>query len=45
MTIPYKMFATDPRTNGANFKIIFKIENCRDYDATIATNVAEDIGI
>jgi len=45
MTIPYKMFATDPRTNGANFKIIFKIDNCRDYDATVATNVIDDIGI
>ena len=45
MTIPYKIFATDPRTNGANFKIIFKIDNCRDYDATALTNVAENIGI
>lgn len=45
MTIPYQMFATDPRTNGANFKIIFKIDNCRNYDATVATNIADDIGI
>lgn len=45
MTIPYKMFATDPRENGVNFKIIFKVENCRDYDAVIATNIAENIGI
>jgi len=39
------MFLTDPRTNGMNFKIIFKVENCRDYDAVIATNMAENIGI
>ena len=45
MTIPFKMFETDPRTNGANFKIIFKVDNCRDYDATVLTNVAENIGI
>lgn len=45
MTIPYQMFLTDPRTNGMNFKIIFKVENCRDYDAVIATNMAENIGI
>jgi len=45
MTIPYKMFATDPRSNGSNFKIIFKIENCRDYDTTILNCVAENIGI
>ena len=45
MTVPFKMFATDPRTNGMNFKIIFKIDNCRDYDATALTNVADDIGI
>jgi len=45
MTIPYEMFATDPRVNGSNFKIIFKIENCRDYDATVLNCLSEDIGI
>ena len=45
MTVPYKMFASDPRTNGMNFKIIFKIDNCRDYDATAATNIADNVGI
>lgn len=45
MTIPYKMFLNDPRVNGMDFKIIFKIDNCRDYDATALTNMAEDIGI
>ena len=45
MTIPYKIFATDPRINGSNFKIIFKVENCRDYDATIASNISDNIGI
>ena len=45
MTIPYKMFASDPRANGSNFKIVFKVENCRDYDAIVATNIADNIGI
>ena len=45
MTIPYEMFATDPRINGSNFKIIFKVENCRDYDAKILDCVSENIGI
>ena len=45
MTIPYKMFSTDPRENGSNFKIIFKIDNCRDYDAIAVDNIAENIGI
>ena len=48
MTIPYKMFSNtvaDPRINGCNFKIIFKVENCRNYDAVVATNIADNIGI
>lgn len=45
MTIPYEMFATDPRVNGSNFKIIFKIENCRDYDAKVLDCMSENIGI
>ena len=45
MTIPYKMFATDPKRLGSNFKIIFKIENCRNYDAVVATTMADNIGI
>ena len=45
MTIPYKMFAEDPRATGSNFKIIFKIDKCRDYDAVALTNVADNVGI
>lgn len=46
MIIPYKMFyGTDPRENGCNLKIVFKVQNCRNYDAVIATNIAENIGI
>lgn len=45
MTIPYKMFTIDPKRLGSNFKIIFKIENCRDYDAIVATTMADNIGI
>ena len=45
MTIPYKMFATDPRANGSNFKIIFKVEKCRNYDAQVLDCISEGIGI
>ena len=46
MTIPYKMFyPVDPHTTGCSFKIIFKIENCRDYDANIINNIADNVGI
>lgn len=36
MTIHHELFATDPKSNGMNYKIIFKTTNCRNYDAEIA---------
>ena len=45
MTIPYKMFASDPRELGSDFKIVFKVENCRNYDAKILDTVSDNIGI
>ena len=45
MTIPYQMFATDPKRTGNNFKIIFKVENCRNYDAVVATAMTNNVGI
>lgn len=45
MTINNKMFADDPRVYGKTFKIIYKIKNCRDYDAEIASCYAEGIGL
>jgi hypothetical protein len=35
MEIPYKLFNTNLFDTGANFKIIFKAFNCRDYDASV----------
>lgn len=35
MTINHKLFANDPKANGMTFKIIFKVRNCRNYDAQI----------
>lgn len=45
MTIPYHMFATDPKEYGSNFKIIFKVQNCRNYDAVVATAMNNNMGI
>lgn len=45
MTIPYRMFATDPKEYGSNFKIIFKVQNCRNYDAVVATAMNNNMGI
>lgn len=35
MTINHQLFATEPKNNGMTFKIVFKIKNCRDYNAEI----------
>lgn len=44
MTINHKLFASDPKDRGMTFKIIYKVENCRDYDAEIA-KCFSDVGI
>lgn len=36
MTINHKLFASDAKARGMNFKIIYKVRNCRNYDAMIA---------
>lgn len=33
MTINHKLFATDPKARGMNFKIVYKVSKCRSYDA------------
>lgn len=35
MTINHKLFAADPKEAGMTFKIIYKVKNCRDYDASV----------
>lgn len=45
MTINHQMFADDAKVNGKTFKMIFKVENCRDYDASVAQCYANSIGI
>ena len=35
MTINHKLFRTDPKADGMTFKMIYKVKNCRNYDATI----------
>lgn len=41
MTINYKLFADDPTVNGKSFKMIYKLENVRNYDTTVASCIAE----
>lgn len=45
MTIPYQLFANDAKSLGRNFKIVFKIKNCRNYDAQVASCYADNIGV
>lgn len=45
MTINHKLFADDATANGKNVKIVFKVTNCRTYDAQIASSYAENIGL
>ena len=44
MTIPYKLFETESAA-GRNFKMIFKVVNCSNYDAQILDCMDSDIGI
>ena len=44
MTINHPLFASDPKASGMNFKIIFKVKNCRNYDAQIGHCYA-DVGL
>lgn len=45
MTINHKMFATDPKAAGMNYKIIFKVGNVRNYDAQIGHCYADGVGL
>lgn len=45
MTINHNLFSDDPTELGKTFKIIFKVENARDYDAAVASCYADSIGI
>jgi len=36
MTINHKLFESDPKSYGMTFKIIYKVKNCRNYEAKIA---------
>lgn len=45
MTINHKLFGDDPTLYGKTVKVIFKIENARNYDATVASCYADNIGL
>ena len=45
MTINHKLFSDDPTVYGKTFKIIFKANNVRDYEASIASCYADGIGL
>lgn len=44
MTINHPLFAVDPKVNGMSFKMIFKVSNCRDYEAQVG-HCYSDVGI
>ena len=44
MTINHKLFRTDPKADGMTFKMIYKVKNCRNYDASVA-NCFNNVGI
>lgn len=44
-TINYKLFGTEAKAEGKNFKTIFKVANCREYDAKILECYNNGIGI
>ena len=45
MTIDYQPWATDPRGSGMTIKVIFKVANCRDYDAVAISCMANNVGM
>lgn len=45
MTINHKLFENDPKSDGMNYKMIFKVKNVRDYDAQIGHCYADNVGI
>ena len=44
MTINHNLFSVDPKVNGMTFKIIYKVKNCRDYEAQVG-HCFSDVGI
>lgn len=45
MTIEYQPWATDPRGSGMTIKVIFKVANCRSYDAVAIRCMANNVGM
>ena len=45
MTINYELFGNDAKVHGKNFKLIFKAQNARDYEATFLDCLSDGIGI
>lgn len=45
LTINYKLFGTDARRNGTNFKFIYKVENSSDFDADAIKCYSNNIGL
>lgn len=45
MNVNYPLFGDDARVNGKSFKVIFKVKNSRDYDASFLNCLANGIGI
>jgi len=44
-TISYNLFGTNPKYDGAEFKLVFKTGNVRDAEATFLSCVSDNIGL
>jgi len=44
-TISYNLFGTNPKYDGAEFKIVFKTSNVRDVEATFLSCLSDSIGL
>lgn len=45
MNVDYQLFGDDARVNGKNFKLIFKVTNTRDPDASFLSCFSDGIGL
>ncbi|MCD7757757.1 MAG: hypothetical protein LUH45_06245, partial [Clostridiales bacterium] len=45
MTIDFDLFGTDCTSTGKNIKVMFRLANCRDYDAQWFTCYSDGIGL
>ena len=45
LTIPYKLFSDDAKKNGKEIKLIYKVDNCSDFNAKAISCKSNGIGL